>query len=180
MLDDCFFQLNNFPDLEDLVCEAGINAVFPNLPKEETPENHVPQSIGSRSRFFKTKFCQDLSQQFGEIKTNFIKNGPMSTYDWHRDIDRKVAINFLLRPAPNSLVLFRDKEYGVDRMRYNIKACEYTPKKPVIFNTTIQHTVINYNDQPRYILSLIFPMEVTYFDVKDFLTSYPIPSGYIN
>ena len=180
MLEDCFFHLNHFPDLEKEICQAGINAVYPTESPPETPEEHRPRSIVSPSRFFKTKFCQDLSKEFGEIRTNFIKNGPMTVYDWHRDLDRKVAINFLLAEAPNSLTLFRDKEYGVDRMRYNIEVCSYTPRKPVIFNTTIQHTVINYNDQPRFILSLIFPMEVNYFDVKNFLVSYPTPKNFVS
>jgi hypothetical protein len=179
MLENCFCYLNHFPDLEKEICQAGINAPFPEVPKIETADTPSPRSIVSSSRFFKTKFCQDLSAEFGQIRTNFIKNGPMTVYDWHRDLDRKVAINFLLNESPNSLVLFRDKEYGVDRMRYNIKVCEYTPRKPVIFNTTIQHTVINYDSQPRFILSLIFPMEVDYFAVKNFLEQYPTPKSFI-
>ncbi len=178
MLTDCFYHLNHYPDLPEEISQAGMNAVYPVEPPPETPEEHRPRSIVSRSRFFQSPFCQELSKEFGEIKTNFIKNNPMTTYDWHRDIDRKVAINFLLAEAPNSLTLFRDKEYGVDRMRYNIDVCTYTPRKPVIFNTTIQHTVINYNDRPRFILSLIFPLDVTFVEVRDYLLSKPTPDRY--
>ena len=178
MLTDCFYHLNHFPDLPAELAQAGMNAAYPVEPPPETPEENRPRSIVSRSRFSQSLFCQELIKEFGEIKTNFIKNNPMTTYDWHRDIDRKVAINFLLADAPNSLTLFRDKEYGVDRMRYNIDVCTYVPRKPVIFNTTIQHTVINYNDQPRFILSLIFPLEVTFFDVRDYLLGKPAPDRY--
>jgi hypothetical protein len=178
MLPNCFYHLNHYPDLPAELVQIGIDAAYPIEPPPETPEENRPRSIFCRSRFYQAPFCQDLIKEFGEIKTNFLKNNPMTTYDWHRDIDRKVAINFLLVEAPNSLTLFRDKEYGVDRMRYNIDVCTYTPRKPVIFNTTIQHTVINYNDQPRFILSLIFPLDVTFVDVRDYLLGKPVPDRY--
>jgi len=179
MLDDCFTYLNNLPDLDDIICQAGINAQYPEIPKEETAESLAITSIVSRSRFFQTKFCQDLAKEFGPIKTHYFKNNPMTTYDWHRDLGRKVSLNFLLREAPNSLVLYRNKEYGIDRIRYDIKICNYVPKRPVLLNTTIQHTVINYNDQPRFILSLGFPIEAEYQEVKKFLLSYPVFNSYI-
>lgn len=177
MLEDCFYNLNQYPELPEEVALAGINAVYPE-PPAETPEEQRPRSIFYRSRFNQSTWCQQLISEFGEIKTNFIRNNPMTTYDWHRDMDRLVAINFLLRDAPNGLSIFRDKEYGVDRMRYNIKNCVYTVRKPMIFNTTIQHCVINLSDQPRFILSLIFPLDVTYFDVRDYLLKTPVPSRY--
>lgn len=179
MLNDCFTHLDNLPDLDDFICQAGINAQYPEIPEEETAESLAITSIVSPCRFYKTKFCQDLSKEFGPIKTHFFKNYPMTVYDWHRDLNRRVSLNFLLRESPNSLVLYRNKEYGIDRIRYNIKVCSYLPKRPVLLNTTIQHTVINYNDQPRFILSLGFPIEAEYQEVKKFLMYYPRFDSYI-
>jgi hypothetical protein len=57
MLDDCFSYLDNLPDLDDIICQAGINAQYPEIPEEETVESLAITSIVSRSRFFQTKFC---------------------------------------------------------------------------------------------------------------------------
>ncbi len=179
MLENCFYHLNHYPDLPDEVCLAGINAEYsqsyPEL-QNNTGDSDAPKSIVSRSRFGKSPFCKSIADYFGgDIRANFIKYDPHSIYDWHTDLDRQVALNFLLRDAPNSLIMFREK---IDRKRFHIKECVYTVKKPVIFNSEISHIVINNHSETRYILSILPPMHVTYNDLVEYFKQTPVPDRY--
>lgn len=179
MLENCFYHLNHYPDLPEEVCTAGINAEYSQSypdQQNETGDSPAPKSIISRSRFSKSKFCLDIAEYFGgDVRANFIKYDPCTIYDWHTDLDRQVALNFLLREAPNSLILFRSQ---IDRKRFNIKQCVYTPRKPVIFNSEISHIVINHHTETRFILSILPPMHVTYKDLVDYFEKKPVPDRY--
>ena len=179
MLEDCFYHLSNFPLLDQKYVEEGINAVYPNLPKPEDPEAPTPRAITVESSFQNTVFFKNLEKQFGPMSCVYIRSYPMSTYDWHRDIFKMVTINFILHDVKDSLVLFRDKVYGVERMQYNIKPAVYTPLKPTILDTRLQHCVINLNNDYRYILNLGFlDNKIYYKDVKNYLTNIPVPEYY--
>ena len=179
MLADCFHHLSNFPTLDKKYVDEAVAGVYPELPSPETPDIPTPRAITVNSSFRHTNFFKSLENQFGSMICVYIRSFPSSTYDWHRDIFKKVTINFILHDVKNSLVLFRDKVHGIDRMQYNIKQAIYTPLKPTILDTRIQHCVINLDNSYRYILNLGFTDDRVYYkDVKNFLTSLPVPDSY--
>lgn len=180
-LNDCFFNLSNFPNLDQKYIDEGLYSEYPELTKFKPPfpNGKVPKIISIPSSFKETDFFKILEKQFGDISCVYIRNFPWSTYDWHCDILTNVNINFILHDNKNSLVLFRDRISEYSAIQYNIRQAVYCPFKPTIFNTQVQHCVINLNDDHRYILNLGFlNKSVSYQDVKEFLTNFPVFDSY--
>ena len=149
------------------------NWVYPE--PEESGKKQI-RIVHSPSEFYKTRLCYDLFKAFGDIKTEYFKNDPMSYYDWHLDIKRNCGINFLLNDIPNALTLYMHE--GAIRLNGTIE--NVTPKlyRPVLLDTTVRHCVINYSNQTRYILSIgLHDPAVKFADVKEFLEKYPVSNS---
>jgi len=180
-LDDCFFHLSNFPDLDQKYINEGLNAVYPDLSKFATyPKDAlVPRIISTPSSFQKTDFFKILEKQFGDISCVYIRNFPLSNYDWHCDLLTNVNINFILHENKSSFVLFREQIHKFSHVQHTINQAIYNPLKPTIIDTQVQHCVINLDNEYRYILNLGFlNKEIKYQDVKDFLVNFPISDSY--
>jgi hypothetical protein len=181
LLKDCFFNLSNFPSLDQKYVSEGLNAEYPDLSKFKPPfpKGTVPRIISTKSSFQETNFFKILEKQFGDISCVYIRNFPSSNYDWHCDILTNVNINFILHDNRNSLVLFRDRITEYSKIQYKISQVIYNPLKPTILNTQVQHCVINLDDDYRYILNLGFlNKSVSYQDVKNFLINFPMFDSY--
>ena len=74
----------------------------------------------------------------------------MSTYNWHVDDHRNATVNLLINNHKNSTCLFGVR---LDGYKHSIIELNYEPKAFYLFNTKIEHMVINRGPE-RYILSL--------------------------
>ena len=105
-------------------------------------------------------FLKQLSQKI-DFAGHVFKMLPNKFYDWHRDVERKTAINILLNTDSHSYLLFT-------HMR-NSDICDfiklkYKPDTFYVINTKMEHMVVNF-EQTRYILSISFDSQVDYVDV---------------
>lgn len=193
--DKCFKSLDHLPLLDPFFQQEGLSAVYYLPPADDVKEKILLRAffhdnnkfifdpierrlpnriIFGQSSFAETNFCQDLQKEFGELSTKFFYFNPWSLYDWHADIDRKCSINFSLDDYPGSHTLFRQK---VDSLNGSVVELHYKPRRPVILNTEIEHSVINLSDNPRYVLSVtIHDKNITFNQMVDFLSGYQMSS----
>jgi hypothetical protein len=131
----------------------------------------TPSTIQAPSSFEDSKFMADLRAEFKNVRTHYLKFDPMTCYDWHTDVARNCSINFLLNDPVDSLTLFREFIEGSGHW-YNIKRLKYNLFQPTLLNVREQHSVINYSQETRYVLTVGFTLDVTYMNVKRFLMFY--------
>jgi hypothetical protein len=168
MHSNVFTQFTHLPKLDIKYLEEAVSLEY--ITPEETDGVKRGRVIRAASSFSSTKFYSDLHKEFGDpFRVNFYKNNPNTVYDWHRDLDRKCSLNFLLTENPNYLTLSRTATNN--RLVWDITQCTYTPFYPALLNTEIEHCVINYSSETRYILS-VCPGGGSYKDVLDFLMNY--------
>ena len=173
MLSTSFYHLPHLPKLELEYIQPAFTTEY-ILPEPEFNGVKTSRSVWANSPFSETKFFQDLQTHVGKPFTAlYYKFEPMTVYDWHTDRDRNCAINFILSPDPNYMTIFREPTNN--RILYNIKICDYTLYCPTLFNTCVSHTVINYSNMPRYILT-VASKTATLSEVKDFVDNYTISS----
>jgi len=169
MLENSFYHLPHLPTLDSKYVTEAINAEY-ILPEPEVNGIHTSRATWAHSSFAETKFFQDLSTTINKPFTALYYRFPaMSTYNWHTDRDRNCSINFLLTDNPNYLTVFREPTNN--RIIYNIRVCDYTPLQPVLFNTQVTHSVTNYSNQERYILT-VASETASLDEVKEFLFAY--------
>jgi len=162
-----FCQFTHLPRLDDFYRTEALSGQYFTPP--ETPEARG-RVFRCPSSFINSKFYQDLNKRFGGVqRANYYQNRPNTTYDWHRDTDRQCSINFMLSDDNDYLTLAR--EPTENRLTYNISRCIYKPMYPALLNTTFEHSVINYSNNPRFILALR-PGDASFNEVKEFLLNY--------
>jgi hypothetical protein len=173
MLKNSFFQFPHLPKLDSKYVSEALNAKY-ILPEPEVNGIKTSRATWAWSTFADTKFFQDLSAGINQPFTAVYYRFPaMSYYDWHTDRDRECSINFVLTDNPNYLTVFRAPTDN--RIIYDIRVCDYTVLEPVLFNTQISHSITNYSNQTRYILTLASET-ASLTEVKDFLFSYQTTS----
>lgn len=185
----CYTVLHNLPLLNTEYVTQGLTAEY-HLPPTDTRQKmlfNVPKlpsnvlsdpdsrpfafsTIDARSTFAQTQFCRDLDREFGEVRAKFFYFRPWSGYDWHVDLGRKCAINIALDDYPDAVSLFRQR---IDNQNYNVLSVPYPARRPVLFNTSVEHSVINLSDQPRHVLTVSFiEPTATYERVREFVLNY--------
>lgn len=179
MKKDCYLHLSHLPLLDDKFVDEAINATYTNIEPTgdmvelKTKFNRWISSKSAYSSFKDTKFCKDLEAQFGQVVSHYAKFDPHSLYDWHTDTQRQCSINFLIRPVSNALTLFKYAEVTKEHsLIYHLDECKYTPRVPVLFNSSVNHCVINLSDETRYLLTVNFGRSVTFYHVREFLQNY--------
>lgn len=75
---------------------------------------------------------------------------PWTCYEWHRDGKRGCAINMLLKGHGHTY--FGDK---INKYLHQIDELVYEPNQMYLFNTTVEHTIINKSEE-RWMLSIGF------------------------
>lgn len=131
----------------------------------------TPSTYQAPTSFENSKFMEDLRKEFKHVRTNYLKFDPMTCYDWHVDAARNCSINFLLNDVVDSLTLFRN--YIQDsRHWYDIKRLKYNLFEPTLLNVKEEHSVINFSNETRYVLTIGFTLDVSYMNVKRFLMFY--------
>jgi hypothetical protein len=108
---------------------------------------------------------QKLNQTFKIQKLGVLLLKKNTSYNWHKDTVRGVAINLLLSTSHNSHCIFtRDSSKTVSE----IVELKYSPDTFYVFNNQCSHMVVNL-DFDRYLFSVEFekPKEyLTFFNVK--------------
>lgn len=127
-------------------------------------------------RFSESKICYDLTKKFGKLDGKILKTSPCHGYDWHSDPHRQLGLNFLLGPSDqNYLTLFRIKTPYTPKDNLNFKLFQfiYTPYIPTLFNSKIEHSVLNLDKiNCRFLLTVDFNLKTNYSEVKTFLENY--------
>ena len=167
MFPDVYSIFPHLPNLNESYLEEARSSNFVRPFVDETPM--FPYTSKTKSSFENTKFIKDLAKHFGHARAYYLKNDPQSCYHWHTDLKRKTAINFLLNDVGNAVTFFKGEDDG----RYSsIVKVPYELYRPTVLDSSILHTVFNYSDEIRYILSVGFEVGVTYAHLCDFLNNY--------
>lgn len=90
---------------------------------------------------------------------------PMTTYNWHVDEHRSATVNMLLNNHDDSICLFGKQ---IDGSKHSIVELVYKPKIFYLFNTSVDHMVINRGAE-RFMLSLQFEKQKKYEDLREVL-----------
>ena len=119
-----------------------------------------------------------LSHDFGVPMNHFIKEyqvgisilkvPPQSHLPWHIDVShwRKSVINVPIMDYPKSHTFVTTSPIifdGLDDMRYVTYKIPYELKKMYILNSQKYHSVYNFDEEPRYVISF-YTGEVTYLE----------------
>ena len=99
-----------------------------------------------------------INQKFKILRGGVLRLEKNKIYNWHKDEKRGLAINMLLSGRGCHTIFGEESEKF--RIQYDILELKYQPKKFYLFNTQIEHCVINFNEQERYLFSLEFEQEM--------------------
>lgn len=86
---------------------------------------------------------------------------PHSCYDWHVDGRNGSSLNCVLEEY-DSLTFFYDDTIPGREQVLDIVTMKYEPKKWYAFNPKIHHTVFNFGNVPRYMITAPLTATVTY------------------
>lgn len=166
---EMFYYMDHLPNLDDEFCTDPISKDFGELSPERSNRTKILDYI----KFEETKFCRDIYDYFGWVDAAVLKFTPNTMLDWHIDDKRRCALNFLLHDATNAFTFIREKKDG---WNYDMAEIKYVPKRPVLIDTSNQHTHLNYHStNDRYVLSVSFgnqPDKASYAEVKEWLLTY--------
>lgn len=131
----------------------------------------IPPSVWLRE-----KALSEINKEFKIQHAGILRIDPYNVYDWHRDDKRGAGINMLIQ-SEHSHSLFRrrlevDHTGGLVQKTIELK---YEPNAFYLFNTQIEHCVINFNE-PRYLLSCEFEkpkQELSYINILNWIKSRP-------
>jgi len=167
--ENMFHHMNHLPDLDDFFCTDPLTKDFGQLPSERSNRTAILDYIP----FEESKFCQDALKHFGWIDAAVLKFTPNTMIDWHIDDKRRCALNFLLNDSDNCFTFIRK---NIDRWNFNVAEINYIRRRPILIDTTNEHTHINYNNShTRFVLSVSFgnkPDKASYQEVKEWLLKY--------
>lgn len=161
-----FKTLYNLPDFPNTCVKESMNARY--------EQSYKPDQLRAFSSFNNTKFVKDLQNKFGKCGGLYMKNKPMTLYDWHTDIGRQCSVNWLILNEQGS-AYYRDLIPAKDGFRsitYNLTAVEYKLYKPTILDVTKEHCVFNPTENDRIIFSL--SIDAPFDDVYSYLSSLNI------
>lgn len=139
-----YFDLNFVPSFIDL-----LYVELENLVVEDnfysSPYNQIRADV---SRNLKHKVVELFPFPISDL--GFFKNDPMTSYPWHKDAERKFAVNILLcDPNANFQIYFYNFE---DRRKIEVP---YRKNIPLVFNTSKMHSITNnHQTATRYIFTI--------------------------
>ena len=114
----------------------------------------------------KDPFIEYLAKNI-PIVVGVMRMEPNTIYNWHKDGNRKCAINMLVNDAPSKCV------FNVSTDGYMTKYAElkYKEETYYLFNTEEPHMIVN-GDKPRYLMSINFGSELTYHQLIELVKGY--------
>jgi hypothetical protein len=163
-----FFHLTHLPKIPYSYVEEAENlAVYKN--DYQPPAGVISPFNMADSSFSNTKFFQNLKENFGLVYCYYIKIEPNIFHDWHYDYNRNCSINFLLTDCESLTLFEKDK---TDPSNIVFEVCNYNLYYPTVLKNSTPHCIINYSQKKRYLLSISFPKQHVFDDVKEFMLSY--------
>ena len=172
-MQDLFCHLTHAPLIQPKFLEHAQSLRY------QTPEEHGQftklnlnaRDPGFRMHFLSHPFYINLKKQFpNTLGATYVRTDAESEYSWHIDKgDVVTGVNILLSPPNECLTLFRRKTDIP--LQYKIYRCDYEQFRPTVFNSTVEHCVINLSKEPRFLLRV--PIRHTpYEEVRDYLLQY--------
>ena len=162
---DRFHKLNNLPKLPEKYFKEAFESEYTHI---EDPVSYSAEC----AQFKNTKFYQMLRSRFGWVDAAFLKNEPMTFYNWHIDKGRKCAINWPIQSSDSAFTFYRD---SLERRPLHImERVDYELYTPTLIDTTFRHCVLNNSMEERIILSIAISDKFYYKDVKQFLQQLTI------
>lgn len=163
--------MTNLPDLPQIYIDDVLSRSitdFGYLPPERA--NRTP-IIDRNSLFDNTKFIKECNKHFGYTAATILRFDPMSVLDWHADYPRQCGMNILINDVDGMARTFMREQ--IEGWNYKMVEVKYTVGKPILINTTVQHTTYNFHPtKTRYVLSISFGKDATYDEVKEYLTKF--------
>lgn len=110
---------------------------------------------------------------------NLFRFPPNTMYKWHTDKNNLFNINLIFEELPLTFSLFKLKtsDFDPDTVHRSLDAVvpvKYTPYCWLIYNTQIEHSVLNLSDKTRYLLTYTIKKEntkLTYDNAVSLITS---------
>lgn len=162
---DRFQKLTNLPKLSEKYFNEAFESEYIHV---EDPVSYNAKCI----KFKNTKFYEMLCERFGWVDAVFLKNEPMTFYNWHIDKGRKCAINWPIKSSDNAFTFYRD---SLERRPIHVmERVDYELFTPTLIDTTFRHCVLNNSPEERIILSIAFSDRYSYKEVKQFLQQLTI------
>jgi hypothetical protein len=161
-----FKTLSHLPEFPARCVEEALRAKY--------EVSYKPNQIKAPSSFNNTKFVKLLQSKFGRCGGVYMKNTPMTLYDWHIDIGRKCSLNWVLKNN-NATTLYRRHiagDNGEKSLQYAIEEVMYELYKPTLLNVLEEHCVVNNTNEERIIFSL--SIDAPYEEVSEFLSNLNI------
>jgi hypothetical protein len=118
--------------------------------------------------YLKEPLLKKINDVFPIVIAGYLRMDPYMNYRWHKDTNRKVGINLLLTPNVHSYTLFGRQLPNWTDEQYKFIRLKYEPSEFYLFNTTVEHTVINF-DETRWLFSVEFESDITYEDINEIL-----------
>lgn len=160
-----FFHLTHLPKIPySYVEEAEHSAVYKN--DYQPLSGQITPFCMADSSFSNTKFFQTLKENFGAVYCYYIKIEPNVFHNWHSDYNRNCSINFLLTDCASLTLFEKDK---TDPSNIVFERCDYNLYYPTVLKNSTPHCIINYSQERRYLLSISFPKQYVFADVKEFM-----------
>jgi hypothetical protein len=174
--EDPYCYIDNLPEIPQIYIDDAItitNNQYGYLPADR--ENKTPV-YDMQCKFHHSKFIADATQHFGWASATILRFDPNTVLDWHRDTPRQCALNFLIQDVDGmSHTFIREK---IEGWNYNMREVKYTFGRPVLLNTSYEHTTYNFNPtKTRLVMSVTFMsfkyrVPVLYPEVKEWLLNY--------
>jgi hypothetical protein len=162
---DRFQKLSNLPKLPEKYFKEALESEYVRI---EDPVSYSTQC----KEFSKSKFFNTLRGRFGWVEAVFLKNEPMSFYNWHIDKGRKCALNWPIQSSSDAFTFYRDSLEA--RPIHIMERVDYELFTPTLIDTTFRHCVLNNSMQERIILSIAISDRYSYKEVKQFLQELTI------
>jgi hypothetical protein len=153
--------------------------------KSDVIENFLPRSrwkwvpyihacINCEVEPWRDTFVSAIDQKFNG-KMHLFKIPAKSRYRWHRDVPQQCSINMVLNEY-NSHTVFATNNEIPDIFYFT--ELKYKPLRWYLFNTQQLHSVSNYGDEDRILVSYRFDRSVTYKDLLFWYLNEYIVSKY--
>ena len=169
-----YTHLANFPEISELFVNQAPLLKYNNV---EVPNHPTVHEIIAPNNFKQTRFCQGLNQHFGiEVTSSFVRTMPMTSFDWRADFGSQCAITFVLTETPHLVYFLENTD---TRLNVPIEAMTPHYRLPTVVDATRRHCVVNYSDQPRYMLHVGIKT-VPYQEVKQYLESLTVDASIYN
>ena len=100
-------------------------------------------------------------------KLSIFKFLPNTSYSWHYDGPRNIALNFQIQ-GTNSFCAFGKQNDIIKRKYSDVQRLIYDENSYYLLDVSKDHCVFNFNEI-RYVLSIGFPKSTTFIDVNKYL-----------